>query len=192
MAVLSPPPMVTVPTTTIPVPLASNDSTSPPTVACPPAVRICPAMSRDDTTDGVIDENLVVKVDGEAPFTITAFPEGDREITCPFTVTTSPGVSVCVPITKSDFESFVKVDEAITKVGAGVIGGMLVRGGSVITSPPSVMADPGKSVSPLITKPDAEFSVTLEPPTTTTAEGEVAVGALDDPVAPLITIPPPD
>ena len=40
VAVLSPPPTVTVPITTMPVPLGARDSMSPPIVTLPPAVRV--------------------------------------------------------------------------------------------------------------------------------------------------------
>ena len=147
----------------------------------------------------------VIKVDGSAPLTITAFPVGLKLTTCPSTVNTPPGVKVCVPITRSDCESSVKVDEPITKIGAdvvvaaAVIGPVLLEGtGRVMTSPPVVIALPGKRVWLPITKPDAEFAVTLVPSTTTTAGGGVEVGAEPESVsfavgvAPLMMIAPPE
>lgn len=149
----------------------------------------------------------VMKVDGSAPFTITAFPVGLKLMTCPSTVRTPPGVKVCVPITRSDWEFSVKVDDPTTKIGADVADGAAVIGpvlglldgnGRVMTSPPVVIALPGKRVWLPMTKPDAEFAVMLVPPTTTTAGPGVEVGAESDSVsfavgvAPLIMIAPPE
>lgn len=149
-----------------------------------------------------MDAVSVMNVEGEAPFTITAFPVGDREMTCPSTVSTPPGVKVWLPITRSDCEFSVNVDEPTTKIGADVVEAAAVIGpelegrGSVMTSPPVVMADPGKSVWFPITKPDSEFAVILDPATTTTAGGAVEVGAeepeFEVPVAPLTMIAPPE
>jgi hypothetical protein len=200
VAVLSPPPIVTVPMTSMPVPLGANERISPPTVTRPPEVRVCPAMTRDVTGGGIMDAVSVMNVEGSAPFTITAFPVGEREITCPPTVKTPPGVRVSVPITRSDCIFSVNVDEPTTKIGADVIEAAAVMGpeldgnGSVMTSPPDVMAEPGKSVWLSITKPDAEFAVMLEPWTTTTAEAavELAVPEEPDSVTPLTMIAPPE
>ena len=146
---------------------------------------------------GTIEAVCVRKVDGSAPLTITAFPVGLRLITCPSTVNTPPGVKVCDPITRSDCESSVRVDEPTKKTGADVIVAaavMDVGTGRVMTSPPLVIALPGKRVWLPITKPDAEFAVTLVPPMITTAGGGVELGAVSFAVgvAPLMMIAPPE
>lgn len=211
VAVVSPPPIVTVPITTIPVPLGAKERISPPTVTCPPAVSVWPAMIRLVTGGGTMDAVSVMNVDGAAPFTITALPVGDNEMTCPSTVKTPPGVKVWLPITRSDCKFSVSVAEPTTKIGVDVVAAAVIAGelgfeldgkGSVMTSPPVVIALPGKSVWLPITNPEAELAVTLELPMTTTAGAGVEVGTpesveLAEPelavgVAPLIMIAPPE
>lgn len=149
-AVLPPFPIVTVPMTSTPVPLGARERISPPIVTRPPAVRVAPAMIKELTAGGATDEVSVTNVEGTAPFTTTASPVGEREITCPSTVKTPPGVKVWLPITRSDCEFCVKVEEPTTKIGAdvvvAVIGPELDGRANVMTSSPVVMAAPGKRV----------------------------------------------
>lgn len=91
VAVLSPPPIVTVPTMSIFVPNGASDKISPPTVMTPLAVRVWPAIMREVMSD---TGGLVTNVEGWAPLITTALPVGDIDIACPFIVITPPGVKV--------------------------------------------------------------------------------------------------
>jgi hypothetical protein len=162
-------------------------------------VRVAPAIIKELTAGGATDEVSVTNVEGTAPFTTTASPVGEREIACPSTVKTPPGVKVWLPITRSDCEFCVKVEEPTTKIGAdvvvAVIGPELDGRANVMTSSPVVMAAPGKRVSFPITKPDAELAVMLEPATITMAGAGVELGALpelDVSIAPLTMTAPPE
>lgn len=178
VAVLSPPPIVTVLMTTMLVPLGARLRTSPPTVTRPPCVRVWPATTRleigAEGTPGVMVEKVVGEPVAPAAFTITAPDE--RETTCPLTVMATPGNKVWDPITNCEFEFSVKVDWPTTTMGAGVGVGE----GKVMTSPPAVIAPPGKSVCEPIIKPDSASAVKLLVPITMTPAGEldeVGVGA---------------
>lgn len=187
VAVLSPPPMVTVPMTTIPVPLGARERMSPPIVTTPPAVSVWPAMTTL-VMGGWLRTDAVASVVAfeHAPLTTTAPPVGARQIVCPSTVAIPPGVKVCEPITRLELASIVKVEEPITT--PGLVAVAVVAGGRVITWPLTVIAPPGIKVWPPIMKPEFEFAVMLEPPTTTTAGAAEGVGVE---VAPLtITAPP--
>lgn len=92
VAVASPPPTVTVPITVIAPPAKLN--TSPPTVTLPPAVNVCPTTTRLVTGAWISVEKVVGFRVAVAPFTMTAFPVGESEMTCPDMVTAEPGESV--------------------------------------------------------------------------------------------------
>lgn len=140
VAVASGPTTVTVPITTIPVPLGARDRMSPPTVTLPPAVSVWPAITT--ALIGVCGGAavIVLKVVAPAPFTITA-PEFN-ETTCPSTVMAMPLLKVCVPITSCDCAFSVNVDWPTTTIGMLVGDGE----GSVMTSPLAVIAEPGNKV----------------------------------------------
>ena len=180
----------------IPIPLGVIDSTSPPIVTSPPAVSVSPPITRDVRADGVIAAVFVMNVDAAASFTITVFPVGESDITCTPTVTTLPGFKVWLPITRKESEFSVNVAEPATTTGSNVeddaafMGPVLAGRGSVMTSCPVVMAEPGKSVWEPITNPEFEFSVILElaPAITTTGVEFAALGGVVD--APLTIIAP--
>jgi hypothetical protein len=173
VAVLSPPPMVTVPITIMPVPLGARESTSPPTVMRPPAVRVWPAITTLVIGAWFIREAvLVFRVVGAAfdvcPLTMTAPPVEARETVLPSTVATPPGVTVDDPTMRFELESNVGAEEPTCSwafVGLAAAEGF----GRVITWPLVVIAPPGVRVWPPITKAELEFAVMLELPTTTTA-----------------------
>lgn len=173
VAVLSPPPMVTVPITIMPVPLGARESTSPPTVMRPPAVRVWPAITTLVIGAWFInDAVLVFRVVGTAfdvcPLTMTAPPEEASETVLPSMVATPPGVTVADPTMRLEAESNVGAEEPTCSwalVGLAAVVGF----GRVIISPPVVMAPPGVRVWPPIMKAELEFAVMLELPMTTTA-----------------------
>ena len=178
VAVNSAPGNVTVPMTTMPVPLGARDKTSPPIVTTPPGVSVAPARTILLTRDAV-----VWNVEGFAPLIITALPVGDSEITWPSNVSAPPGIKVWLPISRFDCAFSVKVEEPTTKMGAGVVmAAVVVCGvgeaeGRVIASPPVVMALPGMRVWSPTTKPDAEFSAIFVP-SRTMEPCSVELGAL--------------
>ncbi len=93
VAVLSPPSTVTVPITTISVPLGAKLNTSPPTVTRPPAVSVCPAITKlVSALSG--DKPVVLVTHVGTALTITALPVGESEMTCPETVMADPGARV--------------------------------------------------------------------------------------------------
>lgn len=194
---LIPPPIVTVPTTVMPVPLGSKLRTSPPTVTRPPGVSVSPAITTlvIGGWDGRVPV-LVTKVVGDAvvvtPLRITTFPVGDRDIVCPETVIAPPGVKVCEPMTNADFEFSVYVEEPISNTGLVLTLAVGVGEGNVMTAPPTVIAPPGKRVWELMTKPPLELAVTVWPSITTTAGGVVVGVGVGSGVKPLMIIAPPE
>lgn len=190
VAVNSAPGNVTVPMTTMPVPLGARDKTSPPTVTTPPRVSVAPAMTRLVAGDAV-----VWNVEGATPLIITALPVGDSEITWPSNVSAEPGIKVWLPISRFDCAFSVKVEEPTTKMGAGVVMAAVLVGGEgeaegrVIASAPVVMALPRTRVWSPITKPDAEFSVIFVL-SRTMSPCSVDLGALVG--VGFTTIPPPE
>lgn len=106
---------VTVPITVIAPP--ARLKTSPPTVTRPPAIKVCPATTKLVIGAWISVEKVVGFRIAVAPLTITAFPVGDNEITCPETVTAEPGDRVCDPMMNAEAEFWVNVAPPIRITG---------------------------------------------------------------------------